>query len=232
MLAYEGLCSSASVGLGRPSGACPKSLSLPMITYGASSPTASAAALGTLMRMSAERHLAATREAVWAALNDLHALRDCIPGCEKLERLNENLIAAQVMAKVGPVAARFTGTLAISDVSPPNGYALTGKGQGGAAGFAHGRAQVRLLAGNGGTKVKYDIDATVGGKLAQLGSRLIDAAARKIADDFFDRLATRLAGTEPVASRKEPTRDGLRPWIWVPLLIALVMSILYVFTKL
>ena len=120
----------------------------------------------------------------------------------------------------------------MSDVSPPNGYALTGKGQGGAAGFAHGRAQAHLLAGNGGTRVKYDIDATVGGKLAQLDSRLIDASARKIADDFFDRLATRLAGAEPVANRQESTRGGLRPWIWVPLLIVLVMFILYVFRDL
>lgn len=184
------------------------------------------------MRMSAERHLAAPREAVWAALNELDALRDCIPGCEKLERVDEHLIAAQVMARVGPVAARFTGTLATSDVSPPHGYTLTGKGQGGAAGFVDGRAQVRLLADNGGTRVRYDIDATIGGKLAQLGSRLIDAAASKIADDFFDRLATRLAGAEPVANRQEPTRGGLHPWIWVPLLIALVMLILYVFKNL
>jgi hypothetical protein len=184
------------------------------------------------MQMSAERHLAAAPDVVWAALNDLEALRDCIPGCEKLERVNENEIAAQVMAKVGPVAARFTGTLAMSDVRPPNGYTLTGKGQGGAAGFANGRAQVRLLASDGGTRLKYDIDATIGGKLAQLGSRLIDAAARKIADDFFGRLATRLAQVEPVANPHQPRCSGLHPLIWVPLLIALVMFILYVFNNL
>jgi uncharacterized protein len=182
--------------------------------------------------MSAERHLAAPPEVVWAALNDIDALRDCIPGCEKLERMNENVIAAQVMAKVGPVAARFTGTLAMTDVSPPNGYTLTGKGQGGAAGFANGRAQVRLLAGDGGTTLKYHIDATIGGKLAQLGSRLIDAAARKIADDFFERLATRLARAEPAVNAEQSRRTGLHPLIWVPLLIALVMFILYVFNKL
>jgi uncharacterized protein len=203
-----------------------------MITHCPSPPTASGVAWEISMQMSAERHLAAPREVVWAALNDIDSLRDCIPGCEKLERVNENVIAAQVMAKVGPVTARFTGTLAMSDISPPNGYTLTGKGHGGAAGFANGRAHVQLLGADDGTRLKYDIDATIGGKLAQLGSRLIDAAARKIADDFFDRLATRLARAEPVDNADQRRRSGLHSLIWVPLLIALVMFILYVFNNL
>jgi uncharacterized protein len=184
------------------------------------------------MQMSAERHLAAPREAIWAALNDLDTLRDCIPGCEKLERVDENIIAAEVMAKVGPVATRFKGTLTVSDIDPPNGYTLNGKGQGGAAGFANGRAQVRLLAEDSGTTLKYEVDATVGGKLAQVGSRLIDATTRKLADDFFERLAARLAPAQPAATADEPERSGLRPLIWVPLLIAFVLLILYIFNKL
>jgi hypothetical protein len=189
------------------------------------------------MRISEERRLAAPRETVWAALNDLEVLRTSIPGCDKLERVSDTVMAAEVKTKVGPVAATFKGRLTLSDVDPPNGYTLEGEGQGGAAGFASGRAKVRLVAVDADTVLNYEVDATVGGKLAQIGSRLLDATAHKLAGEFFDRLAARLQPrSEPEGERAdlpdERTRGGLRPLIWVPLLIALVALILYVFSSL
>lgn len=201
------------------------------------------------MKMSAERRLAAPRETVWAALNDLDTLRYSIPGCDRLERLTDNVLVAAVTTKVGPVAATFKGTLTLSDVDPPNGYTIAGEGQGGAAGFATGRAKVRLLAVDSDTVLTYEVDATVGGKLAQIGSRMIDATAHKVAGEFFERLAARLEPrleprSEPrLEPRSEPgddqagvrdalSRSGLRPLIWVPLLIALVVLILYLFSSL
>jgi carbon monoxide dehydrogenase subunit G len=188
------------------------------------------------MRISEERRLAAPRETVWAALNDLDTLRTSIPGCEKLERVSDTVMAAEVKTKVGPVAATFKGKLMLSDVDPPNGYTLEGEGQGGAAGFASGRAKVRLVAVDADTVLTYEVDATVGGKLAQIGSRLLDATAHKLAGEFFDRLAMRLQPrSEPEGERADVqdagSRNGLRPLIWVPLLIALVILILYVFSS-
>jgi uncharacterized protein len=189
------------------------------------------------MKISEERRLAAPREAVWAALNDLDTLRASIPGCDKLERVSDTVMVAEVKTKVGPVAATFKGRLTSSDIDPPNGCTLEGEGQGGAAGFAAGRAKVRLLAVDGDTVLKYEVDATVGGKLAQLGSRLIDATARKLADEFFNRFAARFeprseTGKDRAETPEAPSRGGLRPLIWVPLLIALVALILYVFSSL
>jgi carbon monoxide dehydrogenase subunit G len=188
------------------------------------------------MKMSEERRLAAPRETVWAALNDLDTLRASIPGCDKLERVSDTVMVAEVKTKVGPVAATFKGRLTSSDIDAPNGYTLEGEGQGGAAGFAAGRAKVRLLAIDDDTVLKYEVDVTVGGKLAQLGSRLIDATARKLADEFFDRFAARFEPPLEPGDRAELpealSRGGLRPLIWVPLLIALVTLILYVFSSL
>ena len=189
------------------------------------------------MRLSEERRLAAPRETVWAALNDLEVLRASIPGCDKLEKVSDTVMVAEVKTKVGPVAATFKGRLRLSDIDPPNGYTLEGEGQGGAAGFASGRAKVRLVAVDADTVLTYEVDATVGGKLAQIGSRLLDATAHKLAGEFFDRLAARLQPrSEPGGERAdlpdERTRGGLRPLIWVPLLIALVALILYVFSSL
>ncbi|MGE5442939.1 MAG: CoxG family protein [Bacteroidota bacterium] len=182
--------------------------------------------------MSEERRLAAPRETVWAALNDLDTLRASIPGCDKLEGVSDTVMVAEVKTKVGPVAATFKGRLTSSDIDAPNGYTLEGEGQGGAA----GRAKERLLAVDDDTVLKYEVDVTVGGKLAQLGSRLIDATARKLADEFFDRFAARFEPRSEPGDRAElpeaPSRGGLRPLIWVPLLIALVTLILYVFSSL
>ena len=189
------------------------------------------------MKISGERRLAAPRETVWAALNDLEVLRASIPGCDKLEKVSDTVMVAEVKTKVGPVAATFKGRLRLSDIDPPNGYTLEGEGEGGAAGFASGRTKVRLLAVDADTVLSYEVDATVGGKLAQVGSRLLDATAHKLAGEFFDRLAARLqprpeAEGERADLPEERARGGLRPPIWVPLLIAVVALILYLFSSL
>jgi hypothetical protein len=131
---------------------------------------------------------------VWEALVDPEVLKSCIPGCETFERTGENTYRASVAAKVGPVAARFAGTMELADVVAPTSYTLKFQGQGGAAGFANGTARVSLAPSDGGqTALTYAVKAQVGGKLAQIGNRLIDAAAAKLADDFFARFAATLA---------------------------------------
>lgn len=138
------------------------------------------------MEMTGEQLIPASQQAVWDALNDPEVLKACVPGCESIERVGENEYQVLMVARVGPVAARFKGRLALSDIQPPESYAITFEGQGGAAGFAKGGAKVRLAAENPGTtRLAYEAKASVGGKLAQIGSRLVDAAARKVADDFF-----------------------------------------------
>jgi uncharacterized protein len=186
------------------------------------------------MRMSAERRLAAPRETVWEALNDVDTLRTCIPGCEKLERLADGRLAAAVRARIGPVSTAFTGTISLSDLDPPNSYTIAGEGQGGPAGFANGRATVQLTPDGAGTVLTYDVEATVGGKLAQIGSRLIDAAARKMADDFFARFAGAVvaAPSEAHALVVQDERTGLRPVVWVPVLIAVVLLGLFIASRL
>jgi hypothetical protein len=132
---------------------------------------------------------------VWQALNDPEVLRQCIPGCETIEKLSDTAFQATATAKVGPVKAKFKGKVELTDMDPPNGYTISGEGTGGAAGFAKGGAKVALAdLGGGRTRLDYDVDATVGGKLAQIGQRLVDGAARKIADDFFTKFALIVGG--------------------------------------
>src|SRR4249920_1238629 len=126
------------------------------------------------MDMSGEVRIPATQERVWAALNDPETLRKAIPGCEELTKISDTELEASARAKIGPVSARFKGKVTLSDLSPPNGYTLTGEGTGGAAGFAKGQAKVALSPDGDGTLLRYDVKATVGGKLAQIGQRLID----------------------------------------------------------
>jgi carbon monoxide dehydrogenase subunit G len=152
------------------------------------------------MDMSGERRIQAPRKKVWDALNDPAVLKASIPGCESLEKLAENELKATAAVKIGPIAARFTGKVQLLDLDPPNAYRIEGEGQGGVAGFAKGGAAVRLTDGEAGvTVLAYDVKAQVGGKLAQLGTRLIDASARQMADAFFDRFAAQLA-PEPLAA--------------------------------
>ena len=137
------------------------------------------------MEMSGEQLVPAPQQAVWDGLNDPAMLKACVPGCESIEPIGENAYQVLMVARVGPVSAKFKGKLTLSDIRPPSSYALAFEGQGGAAGFAKGGAQVRLSPEGSATKLAYDVKASVGGKLAQIGSRLVDAAAKKIADDFF-----------------------------------------------
>ena len=154
------------------------------------------------MKMVGEQIIPAPRERVWAGLNDPEVLRQAIPGCQEMTKHSPTEFEAKVVAKVGPVKANFTGNVMLSDLNPPESYVISGEGKGGAAGFAKGGASVRLDEQDGATRLAYDVDAQVGGKLAQIGSRLIDSTARKMADDFFSRFASIVAGAEPVAGEQ------------------------------
>lgn len=144
------------------------------------------------MIMNGEIQLAAPREVVWAKLNDPDVLKACIPGCEELEKTDDQGFRAVAKMKVGPVSARFRGKVTLSDLDPPNGYNVSGQGDGGVAGFAKGGAKVDLTDWGGGMLLSYQVDAQIGGKLAQLGQRLINGSAKKLADEFFANLARTL----------------------------------------
>ena len=141
------------------------------------------------MTMSGEVQLNAPREEVYKKLNDAEVLKACIPGCEQLDKLSDTEFQATSTMKVGPVKARWKGKVTLSDLDPPNGYKISGEGEGGVAGFAKGGAAVALSDKDGGTLLSYNVEAQIGGKLAQLGQRLIAGAAKKMADDFFDKFA-------------------------------------------
>ena len=155
------------------------------------------------MQMTGQYRIEASRQAVWEALNDVEVLRACIPGVEEIEKTSDTGFTAKVRAKVGPVSARFAGEVTLSDLDPPNGYTIAGEGKGGAAGFAKGGAKVRLEDDGGATLLNYDVDAQVGGKLAQIGSRLIDGTAKKMADDFFARFAETVGGPAEAPAETE-----------------------------
>jgi carbon monoxide dehydrogenase subunit G len=151
------------------------------------------------MTMTGEVMLPADRPAVWAALNDPEVLKRCIPGCEALEKVSDTEFQAVAKLAIGPVKATFKGKVALSDIDVPSGYTISGEGQGGVAGFAKGGAKVRLADAEAGTRMTYDVEAQVGGKIAQLGGRLINGVAKKYADEFFDNFAKTLAPAAPVA---------------------------------
>jgi uncharacterized protein len=145
------------------------------------------------MTMNGEVQLSATRDKVWAMLNDPEVLKVCIPGCEMLDMNADNEFQAIASVKVGPVKARWKGKVRLMDLDPPNSYRIVGEGEGGVAGFAKGNAKVSLSDKDGGTLLSYDVEAQIGGKLAQLGQRLINSAAKKTADDFFVKFAAAVA---------------------------------------
>ena len=151
------------------------------------------------MQLVGERLIPAPLDRTWAALNDPEILKSCIAGCESLERTGDNAFAALVAVKVGPVSARFKGSLQMTKVQPPTGYTIVFEGQGGAAGFGKGSADVTLAAEGDATRLRYTAQAQVGGKMAQIGSRLVDATAGKLTDDFFRCFEERLrpAHAEP-----------------------------------
>ena len=150
------------------------------------------------MDMTGEYRIAAPRPKVWDALNDPSILRQCIPGCEEIEKLSDTEMTARIMARVGPLKARFAGKVRLCDLDPPNGYRITGEGSGVRAGFAKGGATVRLGDDGGGTLLSFTVDAQVGGKLARYSSRFINAVARKMANDFFGRFSEVLSASPPV----------------------------------
>jgi carbon monoxide dehydrogenase subunit G len=141
------------------------------------------------MTMTGEVQLAASRQTVWEKLNDPDVLKATIPGCESLEKTSDTAFAAVAVTKIGPVKARWKGKVTLTDLDPPNGYKIVGEGEGGVAGFAKGAADVKLSDKDGGTLLSYNVEAQIGGKLAQLGQRLVNGAAKKLADDFFTKFA-------------------------------------------
>lgn len=199
------------------------------------------------MDLTGDYRIPAPRAVVWAALNDPEVLKACIPGCEDLNKTSDTEFVAKVVAKIGPVKASFGGKVTLSDIDAPNGYTISGEGQGGAAGFAKGGAKVRLESVDGGaaTILHYTADAQIGGKLAQIGSRLVEGSARKLADEFFAAFAaqaTAKAGAMPAeaaatalspeaapvaaAQEPEPAKRGLSPWVWIGGLTVVVGAIL------
>jgi len=146
------------------------------------------------MQMTGQQRIAASRQKVWEALNDPDVLRRCIPGCQSLEKEADDRLKATVEVKIGPIGARFNGAVTLSDLDPPNGYTITGEGQGGTVGFAKGGAKVRLADDAGGTLLSYEVDAQVGGRLAQLGGPIIDATAKQLAGKFFEQFGQVVGG--------------------------------------
>jgi uncharacterized protein len=190
------------------------------------------------MDMTGEYRITAPREQVWAALNDPATLKASLPGCQSLEKVSEREFAATVVAKVGPVQAKFNGNVTLSNLNPPESYTISGQGKGGAAGFAKGGADVRLVEEGEITVLTYTARADVGGKLAQLGSRLIDGTAKKMADEFFDNFSKQVAGPAP-APAPEPVPEAAPPsppesllqnkFVWAAGAIVVLMLIVLLF---
>ena len=188
------------------------------------------------MELRNTRLLPATRDVVWEALNDPETLKACIPGCESFVREPDGSWSATVATKIGPVSARFAGRVELADVTPPTGYTLKFNGQGGAAGFASGEAKVSLSPADGGTALAYVAKAQIGGKLAQIGSRLVDGAAAKIADDFFARLAETLGPPPAVAevageAALAPETAGSGRWVRYAAIAVIVALIVWLATR-
>jgi carbon monoxide dehydrogenase subunit G len=172
----------------------------------------------------------APAEAVWAALNDPEKLKAALPGCESLTRTGENEFEAVATQSIGPVKARFKGKVQLLDLNPPKSYTIKGEGSGGAAGFAKGEARVDLVPEAGGTRLVYAVKATVGGKIAQIGQRLIDGVARKLADEFFEKFSEGFGSVQMVdaatGEKVERPRGGLPPLAWAAGLVAVVAALI------
>lgn len=158
------------------------------------------------MEMTDTQIIRAPRDVVWAALNDPEVLKACIPGCESVEKLSDTELAAKVTLRIGPVKASFTGKVTLSNLDPPNGYTISGEGQGGVAGHARGGADINLEEDGENTNLHYAVKAEVGGKIAQLGARLIDGTAKKLAGEFFEKFAEIVAPSPAEASGAEPVK--------------------------
>jgi carbon monoxide dehydrogenase subunit G len=197
------------------------------------------------MEFTGEYIIPASAETVWAGLNDPDVLRACIPGCDRIDKTSPTEFVATATLKIGPVKATFKGKVTLTEMDPPRRCVMNGEGQGGVAGFAKGGAEVLLEPVAAGTRLNYKATANVGGKLAQIGQRLIDGAARQIADDFFARFAEKVsappgavlaeAGPDdieavaPATPLTVVTREGLGPEIWVVGLVAVIVILLVLF---
>jgi len=191
----------------------------------------------------------APRQRVWEGLNDPNVLRQAIPGCEELTRLSDTEFEGKIVAKVGPVKASFGGKVTLSELDPPNGYTIAGEGKGGVAGFAKGGAKVRLADAGAGTQLSYEVDASVGGKLAQIGSRLIEGSANQIAEQFFAKFSelvsaapaaeagAAMTGEAPAlaapaaAPAAPPAKQQSSKWLWVAAAIVVVVVAVAVFAR-
>ena len=195
------------------------------------------------MDMQGSRHLNITQQQAWDALNDPAVLKACIPGCEKIELIDENRYAVGVAVKVGPVSAKFAGKITLTDMLPPHSYAINFDGQGGAAGFGKGSAQVILTPQNEGCELDYSVSAQVGGKIAQVGQRLIDGVAKSMAEDFFKRFNAEMERQYP-SFGVESAMDAVAEveselvleaqdasqtprWVWAVLFVCLLALIAY-----
>ena len=194
------------------------------------------------MDLTGEYRIPAARQDVWEALNDPEVLKQCIDGCQELSKDSDTQFSAKVTAKVGPVKAKFSGKVTLSDLDPPNGYKISGEGQGGVAGFAKGGATVKLTEDGADTVLSYSANAEVGGKLASVGSRLVEGVAKKQADDFFGKFSEIVGGdqgedsdltltneTKSVEVNVESEKRGLSPAVWGGGLIVVVAILLYIF---
>jgi carbon monoxide dehydrogenase subunit G len=210
------------------------------------------------MKLTGENRINASPQEVWRALNDPEILRQAMPGCETLEKIDDTHFKATVTTKIGPVQAKFSGEVELSDLNPPHGYTISGKGSGGVAGNARGSAKVKLEPDGAGTKLSYDVDAQVTGKLAQLGSRLIDSTAKMLAGQFFNKFeqlvskpvepapaeaATSSAASSPAAkpaggssaaaggssSQMTQSTTGIPPWLWAVIIGGCIALFAYYF---
>ncbi|MBT5048400.1 MAG: carbon monoxide dehydrogenase subunit G [Rhodospirillaceae bacterium] len=198
------------------------------------------------MDMTGEYRIPAPKAKVWDALNDPDILKASIPGCQELEKVSDTELTAKVTTKVGPVSAKFSGKVTLSDIDAPNGYKISGEGQGGVAGFAKGGAEVTLEEDGGETILKYTATAQVGGKLAQIGSRLIDSTAKKMANEFFGKFVEQVGTSGGAAAAEAPAetpaapeaaapaateepKGGISPMVWIGGLIAVVVIGLLIF---
>jgi len=176
------------------------------------------------MDMTGEQLIPLPQQRVWEALNDPGVLKACIPGCDSIEKVSDTEYKVAMTAAVGPVKARFAGKLMLGDLDPPRAYSLAFEGSGGAAGFGKGTAHVSLEPDGDTTRLVYKASATVGGKLAQVGSRLIDGVARKMADEFFVRFNQTVA-PQPSAPAAASARPAVSKWVWI-LIAAIVLALL------
>ncbi|HEV8645371.1 MAG TPA: carbon monoxide dehydrogenase subunit G [Burkholderiales bacterium] len=185
------------------------------------------------MEMTGEQLIPLPQQRVWEALNDPGILKACIPGCESIEKVSDTEYKVVMTAAIGPVKAKFNGKLLLTDLNPPNSYSIAFEGTGGAAGFGKGAAQVSLLPEGSATRLTYKATATVGGKLAQIGSRLIDGVAKKMSDDFFARFNATVAPepADTIALPQTAGRGGVSARTWAIGAIVVFLLLLYYFTR-